>query len=69
MLSCSLLEGFIENVASQAVAEIIQENDGSILTYLKKHAPADTAHGISQEVMDTYIRSCGKSITQQSLSK
>lgn len=47
-------------MASQAVAEIIQENDGSILNYLKKQAPADTPHGISQEVMDTYIRSCGK---------
>lgn len=51
--------GFIEAIQSQAVAEIIQENDGSILNYLKKQAPADTPHGISQEVMDTYIRSCG----------
>lgn len=51
--------GFIEFVQSQAVAEI-QESDGSILNYLKKHAPADTPSGVSNDVMDTYIRSCGE---------
>lgn len=56
-----IILGFIEFVASRPVAEI-QEADGSILNYLKKHAPANnTAQGISKDVMDNYIRSCGKS--------
>lgn len=63
MLVAFLCVGFIELVPSQAVAEIIQENDGSILNYLKKQAPGDTPQGISQDVMDNYIRSCGMLIS------
>jgi len=58
MLIFYLFPGFMEFVASQAIAEI-QETDGSILNYLKKHAPADNAQGISEQALDNYIRSCG----------
>ena len=38
------------------------DKDGSIQNYFKKQAPAEGApYGISPEVMDNYIKSCGES--------
>ena len=49
---------FIDSVA---VAEVL-DKDGSIQNYFKKQAPAEGApYGISPEVMDNYIKSCGES--------
>ncbi len=42
------------------MADVVS-NEGSILNYFRKHAPSEAAPlGIAPEVLDNYIKSCGK---------
>ena len=46
-------------IESSAVAEVLS-TEGSILNFFRKHHPSETGpYGVSADVMDTYIRSCG----------
>ena len=55
-----VFSGFVQFIDSVAVAEVL-DKDGSIQNYFKKQAPADgSPYGISPEVMDNYIKSCGE---------
>ena len=46
-----------------SVAEVL-DKEGSIQNYFKKQAPAEGApYGIAPEIMDNYIKSCGKLLT------
>ena len=52
--------GFVQFVDSVPVAEVL-DKEGSIQNYFKKQAPAEGApYGIAPEIMDNYIKSCGK---------
>ncbi len=52
--------GFVQFIESVPVSEVIR-NDGSIVNFLRKQAPSDTAPlGIASELMDNYVRSCGR---------
>lgn len=45
------------------LATILAENDNSLLVYFRKHhnCPESTnTFGIHPQVMDTYVKSCGK---------
>ena len=55
------IPGFVQIIESVPVAEVL-DKDGTIQNYFKKHAPVEGApFGIAPEVMDNYIKSCGKS--------
>ena len=56
-----LSPGFVQLVPkSDAVAHILKEHK-SIQNYFRHYGPLETGpYGISHEVMDTYIKSCGK---------
>ncbi|XP_065836235.1 phosphatidylinositol 3-kinase catalytic subunit type 3-like [Oscarella lobularis] len=58
-LATSTSNGFIECVPNvHAVAEVLAKW-GTIQDYFRKCAPSEvTSHGIAQEVMDTYVKSC-----------
>ena len=52
--------GFVQLIESVAVAEIL-ETEGNLINYFKKLAPSEgTPQGITKEVIDTFIKSCGK---------
>ena len=54
--------GFVQFIESVAVAEILAV-EGSIVSYFRKLAPNDnTASGIAPELMDNYVKSCGKKL-------
>ena len=59
VLATSTKDGFVQYVDSIPVAEILKNYD--IQKYFRIHAPCEHApYGISPDVMDTYIKSCGK---------
>lgn len=52
--------GFLQFIESTTVAEVL-ESEGSIHNFFRKHHPNETGpYGISPEVIDSYVRSCGK---------
>lgn len=60
VLATSPRHGFLQFVESITVAEVVA-NEGSILNFFRKHHPSDIGpYGVVPEVMDTYLRSCGK---------
>ncbi|KAK2567165.1 Phosphatidylinositol 3-kinase catalytic subunit type 3 [Acropora cervicornis] len=61
VLATSGTHGFVQFVESTPVAEVLDKDvDGSIQNYFRRHAPCESApYGISPEVMDTYVKSCG----------
>lgn len=63
VLATSSKHGFVQFVDSLSVAEILRNYESSIQKYFRLHAPCEGApYGISPEVMDTYVKSCGKKI-------
>ncbi|XP_078606868.1 phosphatidylinositol 3-kinase catalytic subunit type 3-like [Branchiostoma floridae x Branchiostoma japonicum] len=57
-LATASKHGFVQLVDAIPVAEILA-SEGTILNYLRKHSPSEKGpYGISQEVMDTYVKSC-----------
>ena len=60
ILTLTYFSGFLQFVESTPVAEILRV-DGTIRNFLKKHNPAENMpNGISPEVMDNYVKSCGE---------
>ncbi|XP_030323524.1 phosphatidylinositol 3-kinase catalytic subunit type 3 isoform X3 [Calypte anna] len=58
VLATSTKHGFMQFIQSVPVAEVLATEE-SIQNFFRKHAPSDTGpHGISAEVMDTYVKSC-----------
>ncbi|KAJ6663045.1 hypothetical protein lerEdw1_010866 [Lerista edwardsae] len=58
VLATSTKHGFMQFIQSVPVAEVLATEE-SIQNFFRKHAPSETApHGISAEVMDTYVKSC-----------
>lgn len=59
VLATSSKHGFVQYIESCPVAEVIKSYD--IQKFFREHAPCENApYGISPDVMDTYIKSCGK---------
>lgn len=60
VLATSTKDGFVQYIDSIPVAEILKSYD--IQKYFRIHAPCEkSTYGISADVMDTYIKSCGES--------
>ncbi|MGH0126328.1 UNVERIFIED_CONTAM: hypothetical protein FKN15_031551 [Acipenser sinensis] len=60
VLATSTKHGFMQFIQSVPVAEVLG-TEGSIQNFFRKHAPSDKGpYGISAEVMDTYVKSCGE---------
>jgi phosphatidylinositol 3-kinase len=61
VLACSGQNGLVQLVKkSDAVAHILSTHK-SIQAYFRSHGPSEKGpYGISPEIMDTYIKSCGK---------
>lgn len=54
--------GFVQFIESISVAEVLA-TDGSLIAYFRKVAPSETGpYGIVPEVIDNYVKSCGKMI-------
>jgi phosphatidylinositol 3-kinase len=52
--------GFVQFIQSTTVADVLLEH-GTIQNFFKKNHPSETdPSGISSNVMDTYVKSCGK---------
>lgn len=60
ILATSVYTGVMQFIPSISLAACFEaRNGGSVLGYLRKHNPDDTADlGVKPEVMDTYIKSC-----------
>ena len=51
--------GFVEFIESIALSEVSKEK--AIQKFLRQHNPSETGpYGIAAEVMDNYLKSCGK---------
>ena len=60
VLASSSKHGFVQYIESTSVADVLKNNSDSIQKYFRCHAPSENApYGISTEVMDTYVKSCG----------
>lgn len=60
VLATSTKHGFVQYIDSISVAEVIS-TEKTIQNYFRKYAPvADAPFGILPEVMDNYVKSCGK---------
>uniref|UniRef100_A0A670YLH4 Phosphatidylinositol 3-kinase catalytic subunit type 3 n=1 Tax=Pseudonaja textilis TaxID=8673 RepID=A0A670YLH4_PSETE len=58
VLATSTKHGFMQFIQSVPVAEVLATEE-SIQNFFRKYAPSETGpHGISAEVMDTYVKSC-----------
>lgn len=52
--------GFVQFIDSVPVAEVLA-SDGTIQNFFRKHHPLENApYGIQPEIIDNYVRSCGK---------
>lgn len=55
----ALSVGFVQYIESIALSEVSKEK--AIQKFLRQHNPSDTdPYGIAAEVMDNYVKSCGK---------
>ena len=60
VLATSSKHGLVQYMESISVAEVLNA-EGSIQNYFRRIAPSNsTPNGISSEVMDAYVKSCGK---------
>uniref|UniRef100_A0A8C5A7K9 Phosphatidylinositol 3-kinase catalytic subunit type 3 n=1 Tax=Gadus morhua TaxID=8049 RepID=A0A8C5A7K9_GADMO len=60
VLATSTKHGFMQFVQSVPVAEVLA-TEGNIQSFFRRHAPSEKGpYGISPEVMDTYVKSCGQ---------
>jgi phosphatidylinositol 3-kinase len=64
VLATGINTGLVQFVNAMPLATILAENENSLLNYLRKHNSSSSAnhpYGIHPQVMDTYVKSCGKS--------
>lgn len=55
--------GLMQFITSKPLAAVLNEHQNNILDFLRQHHPdsgPDGIYGIDAQVMETYIRSCGK---------
>ena len=45
---------------SQSIASILKKYDGNILKYFKQECPGEGDYQIAQNVLDNFVKSCGK---------
>ena len=72
VLATGVDQGLVQFVPSQPLADILSAYtyEGGLLGFLRKHNPdpeSIATYGIQPNVMDTYLRSCGKCLYFQSL--
>lgn len=61
VLASSSKHGFVQYIESVSVADVLKNYSDSIQKFFRSHAPAEgVPYGISADVMDTYVKSCGK---------
>ena len=61
VLATSSKHGFVQYIESMSVAEVLKSHGDSIQRFFRVHAANESAtYGISPEVMDTYVKSCGE---------
>lgn len=57
---CQSVSGFVQYIDSLPVAEVLA-TEGTIQNFFRKYHPSETGpYGIAPDIMDTYVRSCGK---------
>lgn len=63
VLATTPIDGMVQFVPSSTIGSIVSEYGGSLLAYLRQHNPDEGSvgtYGVAPDVLDTYIRSCGK---------
>lgn len=63
VLATTPVDGMVQFVPSSTIGAIVSEYGGSLLGYLRHHHPDEGSvgtYGVSPDVLDTYIRSCGE---------
>ena len=63
VLATGAVDGMVQFVESKTLQDISNEFGGSLLGYLRAHAPDPGSvgtYGVRPEVLDTYVRSCGE---------
>lgn len=61
VLATSSRHGFVQFIDSLSVAEVLKNYNDSIQKFFRSNASCESApYGISPDVMDTYVKSCGK---------
>jgi phosphatidylinositol 3-kinase len=63
VIATGIKEGFLQFVDAVPLSQILTDskNGRSIQGYLRIHSPSETdKYGIQSDVMDNYVRSCGK---------
>lgn len=61
VLATSSRHGFVQYIDSLSVAEVLKNYNDSIQKFFRSNATCESApYGISPDVMDTYVKSCGK---------
>ena len=65
VLATGAIDGMVQFVPSKTLGAIASEYQGSLLNYLREEHPDDSSSstfGVSPVVLDTFVRSCGRSI-------
>lgn len=65
VLATAPLEGMVQYIPSKTIAAIVSEHT-TLLNYLRTHHPDEGSvgtYGVEPAVIDTFVRSCGKSIS------
>lgn len=55
--------GLMQFIPSMSLAAVLNEHQNNVIEFFKKHHPdpgPDGIYGVDAQVMETYIRSCGK---------
>lgn len=61
VLATSSKHGFVQFIESMSVAEVLKNYNDSIQRFFRSHSASENApYGVSPEVMDTYVKSCGQ---------
>lgn len=58
--------GLMQFIPSMSLAAVLNEHQNNVIDFFKKHHPdpgPDGIYGVDAQVMETYIRSCGKLIS------
>ena len=55
--------GMVQFIPSKSLRNVLDENNGSLLSFWRDYHPDDASvdtFGVRADVMDTYVKSCGK---------
>jgi phosphatidylinositol 3-kinase len=71
VLATGAIDGMVQFVEGRTVADISSEYGGSLLNYMRRYHPDPGSvgtFGVDPVVLDTYIRSCGMTLSSLSVS-